>query len=172
MSRMSISSPIKDFIFLLLKCTDKLLSKLEWSCTRVHVYLNLFLKYHAEFVADDISFFIRENKSWYFMWIVYLTDNSHEMSRFFFSEIKKYFKMWPAAVVTGALRIKITIMFFWLFSSQGIKVKQFSRKLDKIPFTQWWIQDSLIGEISVEVCFDHTTIFTLIVRTDRSKQTV
>ena len=31
----------------------------------------------------------KENKSWHLMWIFYLTDNSHEMSRLFSQKIKK-----------------------------------------------------------------------------------
>ena len=49
------------------------------------------LKRQAKFVADDIQkqnfiLFFRENKPRYFMWIVCLADDSHEMSRFVFSE--------------------------------------------------------------------------------------
>ena len=31
-------------------------------------------------------FFSQENKAWYFMWIVCLVDNSHEMSSFIYKE--------------------------------------------------------------------------------------
>ena len=53
------------------------------------------LKHQAKFVADIILkfnnfvLFKRENKSWHFMWIICLADDSYEMSTYFLWIIKK-----------------------------------------------------------------------------------
>ena len=54
----------------------------------------MWLKALSKIVADELLFlsflfliFFRENKTWHFMWIVCLADNSHEMPSFIFSEI-------------------------------------------------------------------------------------
>ena len=38
------------------------------------------------FILHFFFFFSRENKTWLFMWIVCLADDSHEMSRLILSE--------------------------------------------------------------------------------------
>ena len=48
--------------------------------------VSIFGQYTKQIVADDILKFIlffRENKTWHFLWIVRLADNSHEMSIYF-----------------------------------------------------------------------------------------
>ena len=53
---------------------------------------NLTNKVPYNVSADEIPFFFffklffRENKTWYFIWITYLADCSHDMSTFFVSE--------------------------------------------------------------------------------------
>ena len=50
--------------------------------------------------------FFRENKSWHFMWIVCLADDSHEISRLVFSE-KKFFECRLLHILLGALRVNL-----------------------------------------------------------------
>ena len=60
------------------------------------------------FVADDnlfIFYFFQENKSWHFIWIVCLADNSYEMSGLISFEKLKKMKMSSAAVVIGTLTV-------------------------------------------------------------------
>ena len=70
------------------------------------------------FVSDILNFlsiiiyFLRENKSSHFMWIICLTDDSHEMSRLY--SLKKKVKLFSAAIVIGALRVnKSRLMTSW-----------------------------------------------------------
>ena len=51
--------------------------------------MSLALNPEGTIVADNILIFFvffRENKAWYFMWIVCLADNWHEISSLIFSE--------------------------------------------------------------------------------------
>ena len=65
-----------------------------------------------------------ENKAWSFVWILYLAEDSHEISSLIFSEkkMKKYLWISSAAVVIGTLRVKsfyilkiIIFSFFFFF---------------------------------------------------------
>ena len=60
---------------------------------------------HFEFFFTYYFLFFRENKSWHFMWIICLADDSHEMSRLY--SLKKIkVKLFSAAVVIGTWRVK------------------------------------------------------------------
>ena len=47
----------------------------------------------SKIVADNVlnfsKLFLREDKTWHFMWIVCWADNSHEMTAYFLQKIKK-----------------------------------------------------------------------------------
>ena len=57
----------------------------------IYLFIFLFFFYFSYFFILFIFFFffIKKNKTWHFMWIVYLADDSHEMPSIIFSE--KYF---------------------------------------------------------------------------------
>ena len=64
----------------------------------------LSFKAPRKIVADRMSNFLKsffkENKTWHFMWIICLADDSHEMSRLIFSEkYNKKIKMSSPAVL-------------------------------------------------------------------------
>ena len=75
-------------------------------------------KWHFHFFLS----FYKQNKAWYFMWILYLAEHSHEISSLIFSEKqwKKNSIMSTAAVVTCALRVK------WYWSSDYVTVTQYN----------------------------------------------
>ena len=68
----------------------------------------LTLKALSKFVAANILkfflLFFRENKTWHFMWIICLADDSHEMSSYFLWNIK-HFTVSSAVLVISALRV-------------------------------------------------------------------
>ena len=53
-------------------------------------------------------FFFREIKSWYLIWILYLTDNSYENTEFYLLWTIKIFRMLSAAVITHALSFALS----------------------------------------------------------------
>ena len=58
------------------------------------------------------------------MWIVYLADNSHEMSRYFFEKKKKkYFKVSSIAVLIGAIKVNVMFIFFYNNAFQKLMKK-------------------------------------------------
>ena len=70
-----------------------------------------------KFVADHILIFVlyffKEIKVWYFMWIICLSDNWHEiLSLIFYEKLlkKKITIMLSAAVIIGALSVKMSIL--------------------------------------------------------------
>ena len=52
---------------------------LNWQLEQQHIPLKKKKKMF-------LFFFYKENNAWYFMWIIYLADDSHETSDLIFSE--------------------------------------------------------------------------------------
>ena len=86
-------------------------------CKSLFYYLlmSLTLKAPITTAADNNFFFcccffyfFRENKSWHFMWIICLADDSHEMSRLV-KKKKKNFECCLLQILLGALRVKILL---------------------------------------------------------------
>ena len=65
----------------------------------------------------------KENKTWNSMWILWLAEDSHEISSLIFSEktMKKYLFMSSAAVIIGASRVNTNLspMISWYYHNKG-----------------------------------------------------
>ena len=87
---------------LVLKALSKMLAD------NILIFFDYFLKKIRLEISCDFKLFFREYKTWNFMWIVCLADDSHEMTSLISLKNKgKKIKVSSAAVAISALRVSI-----------------------------------------------------------------
>ena len=89
--------------------------------------------------------FFRENKSWHFMWIVCLADDSHEMSKLVFSEKWKK-KNWNVVCYKFCLVLSWSDAAFCIYTICCLSVYKLGNIWNKNPLEVTKVHSSVIQQ--------------------------